>query len=527
MNEVTRWFDHKLYRWMDESEFTSMAEALRNCCTEEYVRELLAEYSNLSNVHITYYKAGTYEEKDKCRLDNVPDFYEIRMDQRVAKNHVGSMRIYLPVQWNHRFLGITGAGTNTEVDWYTSVRYNVLSWPMAIKNGFACVAADNDTGTHLDCSWGFDSNGKLEWDHINAWAYTTVHEMTLAAKKVVEAVYGEKILASYMHGTSGGARQAVTEAVTYGKDYDGVWADSPAVDHVRLPFSCLWAIVVESNEKHIVSLAKYKKAYEVATQDPVLLKLPFNPHQIPWMDYIRKIHGIETEDGPITDRDLQVMIKTWDGPISRAGHRMGYGFGPTIRQWPLETGNPLYGYFQRDEQGRYKPMPIALQAMRWMTEDPNFDIYKCTYEQFEWIYSHNRFPFIKYTFDSSRFGSFTKRGGKAIITEGTGDPVLPWPLLTDYYFDIINHYPKERTANESIRMFMMPRAGHSILDWSGPAVTTADGMKALMNWVEKGIAPEKLRAVNYDFDADAAVEEIEIESYNRFKEYQWKRSLSL
>lgn len=481
------------------------------------IGNVLEHYEHITLEGIEFYKAGTYEEPEKTRLVNITDFYLIRMKQRISKNHVGTFRVYLPVNWNRRFMGIAGAGTNNEVDWFTSVTFNVISWPMALKNGYACAVADNDTGIHLDCTWGFDANNQLEWDHIDAWAQNkTLHEMTVCAKEIVRAVYGQKPIASYMHGTSGGGRQVITEALMYPEDYDGLWADGPAINHFDLHFACLWAAVVEANEKHIVSLEKYKAAFELATSDPSKRDYPFDSRDICWMDFISGLIGLSTKDGPITRRDLSVMVKTWDGPFTKDGKRMGYGFGPAIRQWPIETGNQFYGYLKRREDGKLVLMPIAEQMIRWFVRDPEFDVHSCTYEEYERIYLSSKREFSRYDFTETDFSAYAERGGKLMITQGSGDCVVPYQATIDYYNNILEHFPSEKMMNHSVRMYMPYLAGHSILDWSGAAVSCAEGMAALTCWTEEEKAPDQLPTVRYDFQKDKPILESKVDLFNQW-----------
>jgi len=70
--------------------------------------------------------------------------------------------------------------------------------------------------------------------------------------------------------------------------------------------------------------------------------------------------------------------------------------------------------------------------------------------------------------------------------------------------------------NQSVRMFMPPFAGHSILDWSGPAVSCADGMKALTDWAEKDLAPDTLPTVRYDFENDRPYESGQVASFRQW-----------
>ena len=98
----------------------------------------------------------------------------------------------------------------------------------------------------------------------------------------------------------------------------------------------------------------------------------------------------------------------------------------------------------------------------------------------------------------------------------------------DYYDKVLEHYPSEKIMNRSLRMFMPYLAGHSILDWSGPAVSCCDGLRALTAWAEKGIAPDALPTVRYDFEDDCPREEGSVEVYSRWRnrsEIQKKLSL--
>ena len=70
--------------------------------------------------------------------------------------------------------------------------------------------------------------------------------------------------------------------------------------------------------------------------------------------------------------------------------------------------------------------------------------------------------------------------------------------------------------NRSVRMYMPEFAGHSILDWSGPAVSIANGMMALTLWTEKGKAPDRLPTIQYDFDNDRPFKTGEVNCFHRW-----------
>lgn len=526
MRKVTEWFDHDIYCWNSGDELRCMEEQLKEYCKPQVIDAILSMFPDVTLESVEFYPAGRYMEPCKMVLTNIPDFYEIRMRQKVTARHTGTLRVYLPVRWNHRFMGIAGAGTNNEVDWYTSPTYNVLTWPIAIRNGYACAVADNDTGIRLDCTWGFDENRKLEWDHIDAWAFNGVlHQMTVLGKAITSLLYGDDSFKSYIHGTSGGGRQAVSEAIRYPDDYDGIWADGPAMNHLPIAFSSLWAPIVEANEKHIVPLEKYMAAYDLAREESCCRKFNFSRHSLSRMRFLEKLLDYPTSEGPITARDLQVMVKTWDGPVTRDGRRINYGFGPTIRQWPVDTPHP-YGYLTRKEDGRLSLMPIAEQMFRWFTGDPELDIHSCSYEQFDRIYDTAMTEFAAYALDSYDFTRFASAGGKLIITQGTGDPIIPHEMMIDYYAKAITGFPSEDAFNDTVRMFMPEGGGHSMSDWTGGMPVVSDGMRALTDWVEKGIAPAVLPSVYCNYIEDRIISRDNVPMFNYWG-YKKKQKLSM
>src|SRR6185295_4007042 len=64
--------------------------------------------------------------------------------------------------------------------------------------------------------------------------YRAVHEMTVKAKRIVEAFYGTAPVHAYWNGCSQGGRQGITEAIRYPADYDAIIAGAPAIGHMRL-----------------------------------------------------------------------------------------------------------------------------------------------------------------------------------------------------------------------------------------------------------------------------------------------------
>ena len=497
------WFSSDMYNWVAAEELKEY-QILHQRCRPENIREVLAPFLNIVLMSICFYESGSYQEQGKPLLDNVPAFYLVRFKQVLSEKHVANIKLFLPLHWNERFMGIAGAGSNLETDWDKEQTTNLTSWPMAVRNGFACVVNDGATGMFVDASWGFKADHSLEWDMIEHWAFSGTHIITVAAKRVVEKVYGHQIYKSYMHGTSGGARQIMAEAQRYPQDYDGLWADGPLFDYYNMMFSCLWAALVYFNEDHKVSLEKYKVIKKLARIQAPNLNGAFDIDDPSWQRFLSILTKVSTADGPISEEDLRVMVKVWNGPVLSDGTRISYGFGPEITQWPV--GRRQFGYLRIKENGEPSLIPFALQMFRWMVRDPEWDFRKCTYEQFEELYFEHKSEFEKYSTYEADLRKMASCNGKLILTHGTGDHIVPNKLSLEYYKKAITYFNSEEEMKKNFRIFFPIFGGHALYDWDGPNVTNASGLRTLMDWVEKEEAPEYLETLKYDFMEDKVIE---------------------
>jgi feruloyl esterase len=69
---------------------------------------------------------------------------------------------------------------------------------------------------------------------------SSVHVMTVAARRITAAFYGREAARSYFAGCSTGGAEAMEEAEFYPSDYDGIEAGSPGQDYTHLMMSFLW-----------------------------------------------------------------------------------------------------------------------------------------------------------------------------------------------------------------------------------------------------------------------------------------------
>ena len=91
--------------------------------------------------------------------------------------------------------------------------------------------------------------------------------------------------------------------------------------------------------------------------------------------------------------------------------------------------------------------------------------------------------------DSTDLSRFEARGGKLIIVHGVSDPVFSIQDIVDWWneVDALNG----GQASEFVRLFAVPGMNHCA---GGPSTDQFDAFAALVDWVEKGRAPERIVA---------------------------------
>ena len=68
------------------------------------------------------------------------------------------------------------------------------------------------------------------------------------------------------------------------------------------------------------------------------------------------------------------------------------------------------------------------------------------------------------------------------------------------------HFGIEK-VDSFFRLYITPGDNHGNCWGNGPGITESAGLKALIDWVEKGIAPEEIRKVKVDKKTGELIEE--------------------
>jgi feruloyl esterase len=195
--------------------------------------------------------------------------------------------------------------------------------------------------------------------------------------------------------------------------------------------------------------------------------------------------------GCLTNEQAAAIAKVYSGPISN-GKPFFPGFMPGSEA--VTTG--LFGggagsgwmnvIVSAQPDGKPADFNLAEGVMRYLILDPpqpEYDAMKFDYDKDPALVARwSKLADAKEA-DLSKFRS---SGGKLIMTSGWSDQILQ-PLMGVSYYEAVA--AKNKNAPEFVRLFMMPGVAHC---GGGVGPDRHDAVTAVIDWVEKGKAPDQL-----------------------------------
>ncbi len=464
---------------------------IKSRATIEYLQK---EFNNvfptadLKVLSVKYFGNGKYRNALNV-IKGLPQFFEIKISHCTGK-HYEKITVWCPVKWNDRFLGAPGGGTATGGDNYITKPNNFergMTLPKGIINGFTVAMTD---ASNTKAQWAIDKKtGEIDKEKIENWRATSTHFMTLCGKVVAEILHRRPVKYSYLSGGSGGGRQALVEAQEYPEDYNGIWASSPAINWNRLLPSGLWMTAIRNSTDHLLTRKKaeflLKEARNSVGGEEAYLKYNGKVSFDPYLSVGKKV-GNST----ITEKDAQVMKMMWDGPQKENGDFLWYSCRPGVRCWFL--GLPV-GMFYYTLSGDIKPFFLVTFYMRWVTGNIKHSFNDVTLKDFEELFLKSVEKFPNIGADNEDLTAFYENGGKLIIDHGIDDPIIPVDGTIDYC-KRVKALMGDKT-DSFLRLYTAPGDGHANCTHYSPGISQSEGMKALIDWVENGIAPEEIKTV--------------------------------
>jgi feruloyl esterase len=376
--------------------------------------------------------------------------------------------IGLPTKnWNGRFRG-TGGGA-----WTGGSENSLLG---GVAAGF--VTGATDTGHEGgSAAFALDEKGRLNWQAIIDNAYLGIHEMTVVGKALTQAFYGKPPRYCYFLGNSTGGRQGLVEAQRYPEDYDGIVSGCPAINWDRFIPGLLWPYAVMNDAANRPSKEKFEAvtAAAVAACDELdgvkdgIIGEPWRCNYDP-----ADLVGTKVENETFTASDAEVIRRIWEGPRKKDGTPLWYPVtrGAVLGGGPHGAGMGWFLYF--------------------LTQNPQWDYKTLTKEEFELRFQQSVEEYGAIFGEANPdLTGFRDHGSKVIILHGMADPTIPMYGTVHFYKKLLERMGGEMEVAKFARLFLAPGVEHN-LQGPGPAPT---GMyEAIVDWVEKGKAPEMLIA---------------------------------
>jgi feruloyl esterase len=425
-------------------------------------------------------------------VKNVPAFCRVAATIKPAKDSDIKMEVWLPLTgWNGKYRGEGNGG------FAGGIYYPGLA--VAVSEGYASASTDTGhSGSPVDAHWALGHP-----DKIVDFGWRAIHEMTVKAKSIIQAFYGDAPKKSYFIGCSNGGRQALMESQRFPEDYDGIIAGAPANYWTKVFATFIWDIQAMQAEPGSYIGANKNPAIAQAVvaacdandgvKDGVLNDPPachFNPKTLLCKE--------GDSDSCLTAPQVAALKKIYDGPVDAKGQQMFPGFlpGGEEGQGGWETwidGSPGKDLQSAFAHGFYTNMisskePIDLKSINVETAVKLADDQQGqTFNAID--------PNLK---------PFAARGGKLIMYHGWSDAALPPQGSIKYYNSVEEAMGPGKPALFML-LFMAPGMQHC---GGGPGANSfgqfAPGVdadhdlnQALERWVEKGIAPDKLIATKF------------------------------
>ena len=332
------------------------------------------------------------------------------------------------------------------------------------------MAARGIVGVHSDMGTG-NPPETLPMETIVDFGHRATHLTLVEAKKIVEEHYGCLPSACYFEGQSTGGGQGIHEAMRYPDDFDGIMCGVPA--NVRMPLHVyFWYARREMRKdgKPVFAKAELEAVRDAARQ--VLGK--DDPEWCRGKFLLDTTWTQEREDAVLA-RAREIAPSLGDADKLARLHRILKG--PEIDGKLVHTGLP-FGTLLEDFEG--------LQfILRWYVGQ-HADIDKVDESVVRrWVAEYS--PHLDAT--SPDLDAFRARGGKLFVFAGLEDPIVPCAPIADWYTSVVARLGSQDEADSFMRFYLLPGRAHG----GGSGVVELKGRnEALVDWVEKGVAPETL-----------------------------------
>ena len=417
-----------------------------------------------------------------CRFDGM-------IDRRTGAANVTygiGFALALPENWNGRFLFQGGGGLNGSVQ--PPIGASAAGGNPGLARGFAVVSTD----TGHQGMGGFDASFMQDQQASLDFAYAAVGRVAEVAKRIIAEHYRRPADHSYFAGCSTGGREAMLMAQRYPLYFDGVISGAPAM---RTSFSGIgdqWVAVMLNQiaPKNAQGQPVTREALSESDKKTVIdgfvnacdaldgLKdgMVFNTNACRFDPKTLVCSG-EKRDGCLSAAQASALEKGFAGPKDSQGRQVYTGF---LFDTGIASTQGIPGLLH----GGSNPVGPGFTATEM---DVDAAVARALADPAESLTATSRW---------TNLNTFSGRGGKLIFWHGVSDPWFSALDTVDYYERMTKANGGPEAVRNWSRLYLSPGVGHC---GGGPGLDTFDALTAVVDWVEKGVAPESLTATGRAF----------------------------
>ena len=438
-------------------------------------------------------------------LTGLPAFCRVIGVSRPTSDSDIRFEVWLPADsWNGKFVSSGEGGFAGRLN-YTRLGLDggLDEW---LRRGYA--TASTDTGHRsTDDNWAVGHP-----ERVIDYAYRSKHLVTVAAKGLIAAYYGRPATHAYFNSCSNGGRQGLMEVQRYPRDYDGVVVGAPWNYQSRSNAGFVWDAQTLSASGAAIPSSKLPAIQAAAVAacdatDGLVDGLIEQPDKCSFAPEVLQCTTADSDDC-LTETQIASLGRLYSGPKNP-------GTGAAIFPgWAMGSERGWARWVDADgvtNLGRSYFSNLVF-------EDPNWDYRTFDFEK-DLTFAESKVGSLADAIDTD-LSAAKRQGVKIIQYHGWNDQTLQ-PGYSPSYYDLVTAEMGGLAETQDFyRLFMVPGMAHC---YRGPGANSVGGVGqqippqrdalhdvqlALEEWVEKGVAPDRLVATKYvDDDADTTTVE--------------------
>lgn len=425
-----------------------------------------------------------------------------RISPQDGQRYAIAFEMRMPLAWNGRFFYQANGGSDG-VLWPAIGSQTGPQPTVALQQGFAVISSDAGHAGQGNMTFGIDAQARLDY------GYQAVAKLTPMAKDLIASAYGKKPDRSYIGGCSNAGRHTFVAMTRMPGEYDGYLAGAPGY---RLPLAAIAnqfgakqyaAIATDpadlstaftSTERAMVSAKVLEKcdaldgAKDGIVQDTAACQASF--------DFQRDIPSCSgARDGScLTPAQKTAIAPIFSGAVDSKGNKFYASF-------PFDTGHnaadsSFWEFFVSTNidpamtamtWGSPPVSPTGFSAPAFALNTP-IDTMLTSVAATSGVYTESGLAFMQ-PVNPTNLATLKQRGAKVMVYHGVSDPIFSANDTASWYEGLRTNNSGD--ASNFARYYPVPGMSHCGM---GPATDQFDMLTSLVNWVEKGQAPDSVVA---------------------------------